>query len=75
MFIEYALEHNGKDLKCKIGDHMRISLFFCQKKFFLSKTSKIQYHGHVLIGILIAKKLLKRLIKKLQAGIWQVGRL
>ena len=25
MFIEYALEHNGKDLKCKIGDHMRIS--------------------------------------------------
>ena len=27
MYIEYAVEHNGKDLKFKVGDHVRTSKY------------------------------------------------
>ena len=79
-YIDFKKEVNDKDPKFKVGDHVTISKIFLlrgicqigQKKYSLSKILKILYHGHMLLMILMVKKLLvhflkmncKRLIKK-----------
>ena len=84
-YIDFKKEVNDKDPKFKIGDHVRISKYknifakgympncqIGQKKHLLLRKLKILYHGHMLLMILIVKKLLvdfmkmncKRLIKK-----------
>ena len=65
---EYNADSFAKDSKFKVGDHVRISKY----KIFLLKDNiktnmlklKIQFHGHILLMVLMAKKLLKRFMKK-----------
>ena len=81
-YIDFKKEVNDKDHKFEVGDHERISKYkniFAKgympnwsKKYLLLKKLKILYHGHMLLMILMVKKLLvlfmkmncKRLIKK-----------
>ena len=73
-YINLEKEINDKDPKFKISDHVRISKYkkiFAKglyqiglKKFLLSKKLKIQFHGHMLLMILMVKKLLAHFMKK-----------
>ena len=73
-YIDFKKEINLKDPKFKVGDHVRISKyknFFlkdtCQislKKFLLLVKLKIQFYGHILLMILMVKKLLEHFMKK-----------
>ena len=61
-YAEYNVDSNGKDPKFKIGDHVRISK---QKTFLLNYMLLIgQFHGLILLLILMMKKLLKHFMKK-----------
>ena len=61
-YAEYNVDSNGKDPKFKIGDHVRISK---QKTFLLNCMLLIgQFHGLILLLILMMKKLLKHFMKK-----------
>ena len=61
IYINSSKEINDKDPKFKIGDIIRISNMFQigLKKFWWLKKLKTLCHGHILIVILTAKKLLK----------------
>ena len=81
-YIDFKKEVNDKDPKFKVGDHLIISKYkniFAKgytpnrsEKFLLLAKLKIQFHGHMLLMILIVeksqehfrKKNCKRLIKK-----------
>ena len=61
----------GKEVNDKVGDHVRISKFLLKaihkiglKKTLLLKNLKIQFHGHMLLMILMVKKLLKHFMRK-----------
>ena len=68
------LRTNDKDPKFKIGDHVRISKYkntFAKgytpnwsEEVFVIKEVKVQFHGHMLLMILIVKKLLEHFMKK-----------
>ena len=81
-YFDFNKEVNDKDPKFKVGDHVRISKYknifvkdICQigqKKYLSLRKLKILYHGHMLLMILMVKKIIgtfmkmncKRLIKK-----------
>ena len=76
-YTDFEKEVNDKDPKFKVGDYVRISKYkdifaknifdTCQiglKKFLLFVKSKIQFHGHMLLMILIVKKSLEHFMKK-----------
>ena len=78
-YIDFEKEVNDKNPKFKVGDSCNTIIFLIkdtcligQKKYSLLRKLKILYHGHMLLMILMAKKLLvlfikmnwKRLIKK-----------
>ena len=73
-YFSFGKEVNDNDPKFKVGDHVRISKYkniFAKvilqidlKKFFLLKKLKIQFHGHMLLMILMVKKLLEHFMKK-----------
>ena len=76
-YTDFEKEVNDKDSKFKVGDYVRISKYkdifaknifdTCQiglKKFLLFVKSKIQFHGHMLLMILIVKKSLEHFMKK-----------
>ena len=73
-YIDFNKKNNKEDLKFKIGDHVRISKYkniFAKgyvpswpEEFFVIKMLKILCHWHMLLVILMAKKLLKRFTKK-----------
>ena len=60
-YIGSIKEVNNKDTKFKVGDHVRISW---SEEAFVIKKLKIQFHGHMLLMILMVKKLLERFKKK-----------
>ena len=70
-YINFEKEVNNKDPKFKVGDCVRISKYknifakdTCQidlKKYLLLVKLKIQFHGHMLLMILMVKKLLEDL--------------
>ena len=60
-YINYIKDVNDKDPKFKVGDHM---LHIGLKKFFWLKKLKILFHGHMLLMISMAKKLLEQFMKK-----------
>ena len=67
-YIDFKKESNDKNPKFKVGDHVRISKYtkfllkdiykIGQKKYSLLRKLKILYHGHVLLKILMVKRLL-----------------
>ena len=73
-YIDFKKEVNDKDHKFKVGDHVRISK--CKNIFakghtpnwseevFVIKKLKIRFHGHILLMILMVKKLLGYFMKK-----------
>ena len=73
-YIDFGKEFNNKDRKFKIGDHVRISKYknilledtyqIGLKKLLLLIKLKIQFHGHMLLMILMVKKLLEHFMKK-----------
>ena len=68
-YVDFTKEVNDKDPKFKVGDHVRISKYknTCQiglKKFLLSVKLKIQFHGYMLLMILMVKKLQEHFMKK-----------
>ena len=73
-YIDFKNESNDKNPKFKVGDHVRISKYKnifakgyapnCQKKYSLLRKLKILYHGHMLLMILMVKKLLVLFMKK-----------
>ena len=73
-YIDFNKEVNDKDPKFKVSDHVRISKYktfllkdthqIGLKKFLLLVKSKIQFHGHILLMISRAKKLLEHFRKK-----------
>ena len=71
-YIDFGVESNDKDPKFKVGDHVGISkcknIFAkgCTRnwlEFVLLKMLKILYCGHILLVILMKKKLLERFLK------------
>ena len=74
MYIEFNKESKNKSPKFKVGDHVRISKYKSNlakayfsnwsEEFFVIKIVKNSVRGHILLVILKAKKLLKRLTKK-----------
>ena len=60
-YIGSIKEVNNKDTKFKVGDHVRISW---SEEAFVIKKLKIQFHGHMLLMILMVKKLLEHFMKK-----------
>ena len=73
-YIDFNKEVNDKDSKFKVGDCVRISKYktfllkdtlqIGQKKNLRLKKLKTQFHGHMLLVILMVKKLLERFMKK-----------
>ena len=73
-YIELGKENNDKNPKFKIGDYVRISKYkntFAKgcapdwsEEVFIIKKVKILFHGHMLLIILMVKKLLERFMKK-----------
>ena len=61
--IDSVKEVNDEDSKFKVGHHVRI-LQIGLKKFLWLKKLKIQFHGHMLLVILMVKKLLEHFMKK-----------
>ena len=73
-YIDFGIEVNDNDPKFKVGDHVRISKYknifakgYTQiglKKSLPLKKLKIQFHGSMLLMILMVKKLLEHFMKK-----------
>ena len=74
-YIDFEKDVNNKDPKFKIGDYVRISKYknifakgympnWSEEVFIISKIKKIQFHGHMLLMISMAKKLLGNFMKK-----------
>ena len=73
-YINAKKEINDKDPKFKVGDYVRISKYkntFAKgytpnwsEEIFLINRIKIQYHGHMLLMILMLKKLFVLFMKK-----------
>ena len=68
-YINIDKEVNNKDPKFKVGDHVRISKYknvFAkdQKKYLLLKKLRIQFHGIILLMILMMKKSLECSMKE-----------
>ena len=73
-YIDSKKEVNDKDPKFKVGDHVTISKYKnifakgyrpnCSEEVFLIKKLKIQSHGHLLLMILMVKKLQEHFRKK-----------
>ena len=73
-YIDFGIEHNDKDTKFKVDDHVRISnievllqraaLQIGFTKSLESKKENILYHGHMLLMISKVKKLLDHSTKK-----------
>ena len=73
-YIDVKKEINDKDPKFKVGDYVRISKYkntFAKgytpnwsEEIFVINRIKIQYHGHMLLMILMLKKLLVLFMKK-----------
>ena len=73
-YIDFNKKNNKEDLKFKIGDHVRISKYkniFAKgyvpswpEEVFVIKMLKILCHWHMLLVILMVKKLLERFTKK-----------
>ena len=73
-YIDFEKEVNDKDPKFKVGDYVRISKYkntFAKgytpnwsEEIFVINRIKIQYHGHMLLMILMLKKLLVLFMKK-----------
>ena len=74
MYVDYIKEINDKDPKFKVGDHIGISKYkntFAKvytpnwsEEVFVMKEVKILFHGHMLLTILLVKKLLEHFMKK-----------
>ena len=74
MHIDFIKENNKENLKSKVGDNVRISKYkniFAKavfqiglKKFLGLKNLKTLCHGHMLLMILMEKKLLEPFTKK-----------
>ena len=74
MRIDFNKENNKEGPKFKIGDHVRISKCktFLQKAmsqiglktFLLLQNLRIMFRGHILLGILKAKKLLENFTER-----------
>ena len=72
-YIEFKKEINNKNPKFKVGDHVRISKYkniFAKgympnwsEEILLLRKLKILYHGHMLLRILMVKKLLVLFMK------------
>ena len=62
-YAEYNEDSNKKNPKFKVGDHVRISKYKNIFAKFLKKL-KIQFHGLMLLMILIMKRLLEVFMKK-----------
>ena len=72
-YIDFEKEVNDRDPKFKVGDHVRISKY---KNIFAKRYTpnwyedvfviklKIQFHEHILLMILMVKKLLEHFMKK-----------
>ena len=68
-YIDFGIEHNEKDPKFKVGDHVRISKYkniFAKgytpnwsEEVFVIKKLKILFYGPILLVILLVKKLLE----------------
>ena len=80
-YIDFDVENDDKDLKPKDGDNVGISKYrnifakgytlnWSEEIFFVEKV-EIIYHGIVISMILMAKKLLGRLIKKCKTQVKQ----
>ena len=73
-YFDFNKENNTKNLKFDVADQVRISKYknFSAKGYtsnwseeiFVIKNVKILYHGHMLLVILMLKKLLKRFTRK-----------
>ena len=73
-YINIGKEVNDNDPKFKVSDHVRISKYkniFAKgyipnwsEKTFVIKETKIQFHGLMLLMILMVKKLLEHFMKK-----------
>ena len=73
-YIGFEKEVNDKNPKFKVGDYVIISTYksiFAKgylpiglKKYLLLVKLKIQFHGHMLLMILMVKKLLAHFMKK-----------
>ena len=73
-YINISKELNDNDPKFKVGDHVRISKYKnilaegytpnWSEEVFVIKEIKIQFHRHMLLIILMMKKLLKHFMKK-----------
>ena len=73
MYIEFKKEVNYKDPKLIVGDHVRISKYknifakrytpnWSEEVFVIKKVKK--FYGHMLLMILMVKKLLEHFMKK-----------
>ena len=73
-YIDSSKELNDKYHKFKVGEHVRISKYkniFAigylpnwSEEVFMIKKLRTQFHGHMLLVILIVKKLLEHFLKK-----------
>ena len=73
-YIDFKKEVNDKDPKFKVGDHWRISKYkniFAKRympnwseEIFVFSKIKNMFHGHMLLMILMVKKLLAHFMKK-----------
>ena len=74
-YIGNGLEHNKKDPKLKVGDHVRVSKYknifakcfaqnWSEKFFVVKKVKKILYHGHTSSAIPTVKKLWEHFVKR-----------
>ena len=70
-YLDFSKEVSDKDSKFKVGDHVRISKYkniFANgntlKKYLWLEKLKTQFHGHILLVILMVKKVLEHFMKK-----------
>ena len=64
-YINIDKELNDNDPKFKVGDPVRILKYkIGLKEFLCLRKLKIQFHGHMLLLILMVKKLLRHSMKK-----------
>ena len=74
-YIDFGKKANDNDPKFKVGDHVRISKYknifakgytpnWSEEVFVIKKKLKIQFHGHMLLMMLMVKKLLAHFMKK-----------
>ena len=63
-YVEYGVEHNDKDPKLKVGNHVNSYTLKCSEKVFLIQKVKNTVHINTLLMILIVKKQLEDSMKK-----------